>query len=141
MHTQYVARKRARFVGCNGQRVNIPFGSILIAEDGFLLWQGEPLCVETSENAHTYFSRNDDGQGQRRGELVTAILGRLAMPVVDDKKLRAQTQSRWDKVWADSLCKKYRRPEHKDYWLWSHEFYNAPVEDLCHIARVVGARV
>ena len=140
MHTQYVARKRARFVGCNGQRVNIPYGSILIAQDGFLLWEGEPLCVETSENAHAFFSRNDDGQGQHRGELVTVILAVLENRPGMSEKRRAKRQSRWDKVWADSLCQRYKRTEHEDFWLWSHEFYDAPVEDLRYIARLIGVK-
>lgn len=26
----------------------------------------------------------------------------------------------------------------EDYWLWNHEFYNAPIEDLRYIAKLVG---
>ena len=77
-HKIYVARRRAKFKGCNGQQVNIPYGSILEAQDGFLLWKGQPLCVDTSQNAHDFFSQNDDDQGQERGALVAAILSRLA---------------------------------------------------------------
>ena len=72
IHKRYVARRRARFKGCNGQQVNIPYGSILEAQDGFLLWKGQPLCVDTSQNAHEFFSQDDDGQGQERGQLVAA---------------------------------------------------------------------
>ena len=49
-------------------------------------------------------------------------------------------QARWDKVWGDPLCQKYRRPEHEDFWLWNYDFFNAPVVDLYHIARLIGAR-
>lgn len=139
-HKQYVARRRARFKGCNGQQVNIPYGSILEAQDGFLLWKGEPLCVDTSQNAHDYFSQNDDGRGQERGALVSAIVARLETPPKANKKQRAEIQPRWDKVWDDPLCQKYRRQEHEDFWLWNHEFYDAPVEDLRHIATLVGAK-
>ena len=69
IHKRYVARRRARFKGCNGQQVNIPYGSILEAQDGFLLWKGQPLCVDTSQNAHEFFSQDDDGQGRERGQL------------------------------------------------------------------------
>ena len=43
-------------------------------------------------------------------------------------------------MWADPLCQKYKRPEHEDFWIWNHDFYDAPVEDLRHIAALVGAK-
>ena len=135
---RYIARKLARIKGCNCQQVNIPYGSILEARDGFLIWQGEELCVDTSQNAYDYFSRDDDGHGRERGALVGAILDRLA-PRKQDRA--GEHQSRWDKVWADKLCQSYRRPEHEDYWLWNYDFYNAPVEDLRYIAALVGVRL
>ena len=38
-------------------------------------------------------------------------------------------QNRWDKVWEDTLCQKYKKAGHEDYWLWNHDFYNADIED------------
>lgn len=140
-HKIYVARRRAKFKGCNGQQVNIPYGSILEAQDGFLLWKGQPLCVDTSQNAHDFFSQNDDDQGQERGALVAAILSRLEVPPGAGEKRRTEIQDRWNKVWGDALCQKYKRAEHEDFWIWSHDFYNAPVADLRHIAALVGANV
>lgn len=139
-HKIYVARRRAKFKGCNGQQVNIPYGSILEAQDGFLLWKGQPLCVDTSQNAHVFFSQNDDGLGLERGALVAAIMTRLETPPNASQKHRDTIQTRWDKVWADALCQKYKRQEHEDHWLWNHDFYNAPVGDLRHIAALVGAK-
>lgn len=135
---RYIARKRARIKCCDGQQVNIPYGSTLEERDGFLLWQGKTVCMDTSQNAYDYFSRDDDGHGRERGALVGAILDRLA-PGKQDRA--GEHQSRWDKVWADKLCQRYKRPEHEDYWLWSYDFYNAPLEDLRYIAALVGARV
>lgn len=141
MYVQYVARRRARFRGCNGQQVNIPYGSILVAQDGFLLWEGQPLCVDTSQNAHDYFSRDDDGQGMERGKLVASILAQLGTPPNAETETRKERQVRWDKVWADSLCQRYKRLEHETHWIWNHDFYNAPVADLRHIAALVGAKI
>ncbi len=133
-YSQYVARRRARFKGCEGQQVNIPYGTVLEAQDGFLLWEGKRLCVDTSNNAHDYFSQNTDGLGRERGALVGAITGLL------EKRDKAY-QLRWDSVWSSPCCQKYRRPEHEDHWLWNHDFYNAPVEDLRTIAALIGAKV
>ena len=140
-HQRYVARRRARFKGCAGQQVNIPYGTVLEAQDGILRWEGKLLSVDTSDNAHNYFSQDDDGEGLLRGALVAAILSRLEIPPNAGEKRREEIQSRWDKVWEDSLCQKYKRPEHEDFWLWNHDFYDAPVMDLRHIAALVGAEV
>ena len=133
-HNSYIARRRARFSGIGGILVNIPYGTALEAREGFILFKGRPVCAVTSQNAYDYFSRDDDGQGQERGALVGAILSRL-------EKRDKEHQARWNKVWPDAVCQKYRRPEHEDFWLWSYDFYNAPVDDLRHIAALVGARV
>ena len=129
---QYVARKRARFYS-GGRQVNIPWGAVLDEQDGSLYWQGRPLCRISSQNAYDYFSRNDDGNGKLRGQLVGAILSRL-------ERRDANYQARWDRVWESPLCQPYKRPEHEDWWVWNYAFYNAPNPDLQRIAALVGAK-
>ena len=133
-HNSYIARKRARFSGIGGIPVNIPYGTVLEVKEDFILFDGRPVCAVTSQNAYDYFSQNDDGCGRERGALVAAIIARL-------EKKGDGHQDRWDKVWDDPLCQKYRRLEHEDFWLWNYDFFNAPVADLRHIARLIGAQV
>lgn len=128
---QYVARKRARFHSF-GREVNIPWGTVLKEQGGSLFWKGKLLCGVTSQNAYDYFSRDDDGQGELRGQLVGAILGRL-------EKRNNGYQDRWNKVWADAKCQQYRNLKHEDWWVWNYDFYNAPIPDLQYIAMLVGA--
>lgn len=130
-YKNYLCRKRARFDGISGQ-VNIPYGTALICQDGFLMHQNKPLCGITSQNAYDFFSQNDDGMGRERGDLVGRILSRL-------QKRDSGYQARWNKVWKDARCQKYKRPEHEDHWIWNFDFYNGPVEDLRHIAGLIGA--
>ena len=130
-YTQYITRKRARFNGYGGRRVNIPWGTKLEAAGGDILFQGIPLCATTSENAHLYFSQDDDGMGQIRGDLVEKIKTTLA-------KKDKNHQARWDRLWADKLANRYRDAAHADFWVWGQEFYDAPVADLRHIAALVG---
>lgn len=130
-YKNYLCRKRARFDGISGQ-VNIPYGTALICQDGFLMHQNKPLCGITSQNAYDFFSQNDDGMGRERGDLVGRILSKL-------QKRDSGYQARWNKVWEDARCQKYKRPEHEDHWIWNFDFYNGPVEDLCHIAGLIGA--
>lgn len=129
----YITIKRARFESISGP-VNLPYGTkVQCGEDGFLHLEGAPLCGVYSQNAYDFFAWNDDGQGEERGRLTQAIRKTL-------EKRDANHQARWDKVWADETCQQYKRPEHADYWLWNHRFYNAPITDLRHIAALVGAK-
>ena len=102
-------------------------------QDGIIYFAGYPVCKTTSQVAHDYIARDDDGQGLRRGKLTRAIVDKLAEH--DDDH-----QARWDKIWASELCQKYRRTEHEDYWLWSHEFYNASILTLLYIAGLIGIK-
>lgn len=129
-YTQYITRRRARFNGYGGRRVNIPYGTKLAAAGGDILFEGVPLCCVTSENARQYFSQNDDGQGEERGKLVGAITSQM-------EKRDAGHQARWDRLWDDQVANKYRNPGFSDHWLWGQAFYDAPVDDLRHIAALV----
>ena len=138
--------------------VNLPYGTECELQGETIYHGGKPLCLVTSENAHNYFSRNDDGQGERRGELVREIMGRLKTPEVRHKpdpeyplaeyymtakesaKREAARKARaeaWGRVWDAPAIRKYKRVEFADYWLFNHSFYNAPVEDLEYILKIV----
>ncbi len=88
---------------------------------------------EKSENAHQFFAQNEDGEGLKRGQLTQAIQKTLARR---DK----QYQGRWDRVWDDPVCQKYKRADHEDYWLWNHDWFQADINTLRHIAALVGAK-
>lgn len=128
-HKNYVVKKRAKFKGISGD-VNIPYGTHLEAQNGFLMLDGKPVCVATSQNGMDYFAQNDDGQGEERGKLTIEIVSILTKK---DKK----HQDRWDKVWGDALCQKYRMKEYEGYWLWNREFYAAPIVDLRRIRALI----
>ncbi len=128
-HRNYVAKRRARFKGISGE-VNIPYGTHLEAYDGILTLDGKPVCVATSQNGLDYFAQNDDGQWEERGKLTIDIISTLT-------KRDNKYQTRWDKVGNDSVCKKYRRKEHEDFWLWSPDFYTASIADLRHIKELI----
>lgn len=138
--------------------VNLPYGTACELRGETIYHSGKPLCFVTSENAHNYFSRNDDGQGERRGELVREIMGRLTENDIkyfegDDSPLgggkiypekfaayktrEKERLSAWGRVWDDPSIRKYKRVEFADYWLFNHNFYNAPIEDLEYILKIV----
>lgn len=102
-------------------------------QNGLIFYNEKPICYITSENAHQYFAKNDDENGMKRGKLTQLIQKTLS-------KRDSKYQDRWNKIWEDSRCQKYKRKEHKDYWLWNHDFSNAEMEDLVHIANLIGIK-
>lgn len=125
----YIVHTRFKGKAICGE-VNLPAMTECTLEESTICYEGQPLCYVRSDNAHNHFARNDDGQGMTRGKLIRAIQNRLA-------KRDEQYQARWDKVWEDPLCQQYRRPEHADHWLFDHKFYEAPIEDLRYIEKLV----
>lgn len=97
---------------------------------GMIYYDGSPLCLAGSENAHAYLAINDDGNGVVRGELTRKITNKLR---IKDEFY----QARWDRVWDDSLCQKYKRKEHPEHWLWNNAFYDASIDDLEYIWNLV----
>ena len=125
MSIPYIVRRRARFLSICGL-VNLPYGTEVSSDGAFLTVNGEKLCSITSQNAYDFFSRNDDGHGLERGKLVEEITSRM-------EKRDAKHQARWDKLWADAGANRLRRADHKDFWVWNHNFYNADVNELRRI--------
>lgn len=153
----YIVTKRFKGKSICGI-VNLPYGTACELRGETIYHGGEPLCFVTSENAHNYFSRNDDGQGERRGALVREIMGRLTSPrarrkpnpeyplaeyymtAKESAKREASRKARieaWGRVWDAPAIRKYKRVEFADYWLFNHDFYNAPIADLEYILKVV----
>ena len=126
---KYITHKRFKDTAICGE-VNIPYGSELDNVFSYLFFQGLPICLDRSQNAYDYFARNDDGKGLERGKLTSQIKSILAKN--DD-----QRKAKWIKIWDDELCQKYKRKEFEDFWLWNHDFYNAPIEDLLYIVDLI----
>lgn len=129
---KYITHRRFKSEAICG-KVNIPAMSECEKIGDVIFYRGKPICFATSENAHQFFARNNDGQGMTRGKLTQAILGTL-------KKRDSQYQERWNRVWDDPLCQKFKRPEDEDYWLWNHDFFQADINELRHIAFVAGVK-
>lgn len=129
----YIVHKRFKTKAICGD-VNIPATTTCLSIDGVIFYKDKPICVVTSENAHNYFARNNDGNGIKRGNLTQKIIKTLTK---DEYNQDSVYQERWDRIWNDPLCAKYKRKEHKDHWLWNHSFYNAPIEDLEYIYNLI----
>ena len=66
----YVCRKRARFKAICGQ-VNIPYGTTLNGQGGFLILNDLPVCSATSQNEMCIRDRTEAvSQGVQRGKTI-----------------------------------------------------------------------
>lgn len=126
---RYITTKR--FKGrCLCGEVNIPYGTPAEEAGGVISCMGKPICYATSQNAFDFFSRDDDGQGKRRGQLVQEIKKCL-------EKRDALYQERWDMIWRDERAQALRRKEHGDVWLWGFAFFNAPIPELERLLKLM----
>ena len=126
---KYLVTKRFKTKAICGE-VNLAYGTECFSQGNVIYRQDkQPLCLITSENAHMYFTVNDDGLAKERRQLIEDIAKLLS----DEKRM----EKRWDVVWNDLTCRKYKRKEFADFWLWNHDFYGASLDDLQYIKKIL----
>ena len=126
----YVINKRMK-KKCLCGEINLPYGTKCEENDHVIYYDDRCLCYDSSQDAYDYLSRDDDGCGLKRGDLVHAIIDLLAKR--DDKN-----QDRWDKLWDnEAIYGIYRRSDIDDHWLWNNRFYNAEIKELENIYNLI----
>lgn len=126
---KYLVTRRFKTKAICGE-VNLAYGTECFSQGNVIYRQDrQPLCLITSENAHMYFTVNDDGLAKERRQLIEDIAKLLS----DERRM----EKRWDVVWNDLICRKYKRKELADFWLWNHDFYGASLDDLQYIKKIL----
>lgn len=126
-----------------GKTVNLPSGTKCELNGDYIFHDMTPLVTDTSNDAHVYFSRDDDGKGLLRGKLTQRIVQELsnvqlpAHPTPLQRKSAAAKRKAWDRIWADLSLRKFKRIEYADHWYWNHAFYNAEIADLEYILQII----
>lgn len=108
--------------------------TILYNNDHIIFKDAQPLMTDSCMNCYNHLSRNDDDNGLRRGQLTQDIISKLTR---SNYERQDDYNNQWEIIWNDNLCLKYKRKDHEDFWLWNHEFYNAPIEDLEYIKSLI----
>lgn len=125
----YFTRKRAKFKAINGEKVNIPYGTKVVAiNDKILMYKNRPLTYINSKNGMDFFVL-DNEVGEKRAELVNSILDRQEISKKRDENI--------ERLSSDSIASSYRREDLSDAWLWKRSFYDAPIFVLEHINKLV----
>lgn len=135
---RFIVHRRLRAVGLSGP-INLPFGTVCECENNVITKDGKQLMFATSENAHQYIARDDDGCGILRGQLTQAIQKRLERhtpPNAPDPEY----DRLWALVWGDPHLLRFKAETFEDFWLWNHSFFNAEIADLRYIAELLGIK-
>lgn len=134
----YIVHHRFRNKGICGQ-LNLPYGTELTVIGGFIsLPDGRRICYPTSENAHRYFARNDDGRGLERGKLTYAIAYSNRKKLNNDGhyyRLSDEEREILRRDWAHFLL------PYDDVVLFNHDFFNADVSELHRLADALHIKV
>lgn len=132
---EYITHHRYKGITACGERMNIPYGTTFRTIGSFIATDGgKAICFTTSEDAHMYFARNDDGRGLERGALTYAIAY---------GQRRTPTGFRFTEEEIDTLEKGWRHflRDDVDVILFNHDFFGADVEELKQLAAALNIKV
>lgn len=129
---EYITYKRFKETAICGS-VNIPAQTKCVERNGVIYHQNMPICYDRSYNAQQHFAKNHDNLGLIRGQHTTKIIQTLS-------KRDDDYQNRWNKIWEDLCCQKYKTHD-LDFWQWDDSFFKAEIEDLQYIAKILNIKV
>ena len=117
---QYIAKKRMRVPGICGP-VNIPWGTVLAAVDGFLIHEGKAVCAIRSENTKKHFWGYDPNNPQAEIKRQKTVVALMAAAPPGGPTALMDPANPW---------RKYGTPDpdwDRGGWLW---VWKTEVEDL-----------
>lgn len=133
MDGQYMVRKRLRALSRTGEKVNIPYGTILKCVNGIIYWKDDILCNDDCQMQKDYLVQANSPDVSQRAYLINDILKLLSLPTPDNPKVKEL----WQILWKDPWANEFRRKDFEDFWLWSNKFYDAEEADLRKLCKLI----
>ena len=133
MDGQYMVRKRLRTLSRTGEKVNIPYGTMLKCINGIIYWKDNILCNDDCQMQKDYLVQANSPDVSQRAYLIDEILKLLCLPTPDNPKVK----ERWQILWKDLWANEFRRKDFEDFWLWSNKFYDAEEADLRKLCKLI----
>lgn len=133
MDGQYMVRKRLRALSRTGEKVNIPYGTMLKCVNGIIYWKDDILCNDDCQMQKDYLVQANSPDVSQRAYLINSILKLLSLPTPDNSKVK----ERWQILWKDPWANEFRRKDFEDFWLWSNKFYDAEEADLRKLCKLI----
>lgn len=133
MDGQYMVRKRLKALSRTGEKVNIPYGTMLRCVNGIIYWKGNILCNDDCQMQKDYLVQANSPDVSQRAYLIDDILKLLSLSMPDNPKVK----ERWEILWKDPWANEFRRKDFEDFWLWSNKFYDAEESDLRKLCKLI----
>ena len=133
MDGQYMVRKRLRSLSRTGEKVNIPYGTMLKCVNGIIYWKDDILCNDDCQMQKDYLVQANSPDVSQRAYLINEILKLLSLPTPDNHKVK----ERWKILLKDPWANEFRRTDFEDFWLWSNKFYDAEEADLINLRKLI----
>lgn len=136
---EYIVHHRCRELGATGERLNLRYGSTFGTVGDFIATpEGKAICYATSDLAHKYLARNDDGHGLRRGAITYAIAWSDRVRHGGSGQQQRFTDAEielLEKEWAHFLIPDI------EVILFNDAFFNAEPEELERLAHALNIKV
>ena len=133
MDGQYMVRKRLRALSRTGEKVNIPYGTMLRCVNGIIYWKDDILCNDDCQMQKDYLVQANSPDVSQRAYLINEILKLLSRSAPYSPKV----EKRWELLWKDPWANEFRRKDFEDFWLWSNKFYDAEEPDLRRLRNLI----
>ena len=133
MDGQYMVRKRLKALSRTGEKVNIPYGTMLKCVNGIIYWKDDILCNDDCQMQKAYLVQANSPDVSQRAYLINDILKLLSLPTPDNPKVK----ERWQILWKDPWANEFRRKDSEDFWIWSNKFYDAEEADLRKLCKLI----
>ena len=133
MDGQYMVRKRLRALSRTGEKVNIPYGTMLKCVNGIIYWKDNILCNDDCQMQKDYLVQANSPDVSQRAYLINDILKLLSRSTPYSPKV----EKRWELLWKDPWANEFRRKDFEDFWLWSNKFYDAEEPDLRRLRNLI----
>lgn len=137
---EYIVHRRCRETSATGDKLNLPYGTRLQTIGDFIATpEGKAVCFTTSELAHRFMARNDDGRGLERGKLTWAIAYSPRDRRSDDGKRRQRFTDAEIRM-LERDWSRYLVPDIETI-LFNNAFFEAEPEELAPLAEALKIKV
>ena len=155
---EYIVGKAYKKLGID-QNFDLAKGASAFEERGIISYNGKKVCYATSQDAHDFFARNDDGKGRERFKLTHDIINAvIAMKQEYEEAVKqalegferdeegnypaealeaAQAVENKPKAFFDAIAEDADLAKFIANGYWSNAFFNGDIAELKRVENLI----